>query len=60
MMIEAENAVMANFDFLSGGMDVDDDDDLPDDAEDVEDELKQPRRKVRVSQDVRGHDFLSL
>lgn len=46
MMMEAESAVMANFDFLSGGMDVDDDDDMSDDMDDVDDELKQPKRKV--------------
>ena len=48
MMMEAESSVMASFDFLSGGMEVDDDDDMGDDLDDVEDELKQPKRKVRV------------
>lgn len=43
---------MANFDFLSGGMDVDDDDDMGDDLEDDVDvvSIKQPKRKVRVPQ----------
>jgi len=45
-MMEAESSVMASFDFLSGGMDVDDDDDMGDDLDDVDDELKQPKRKV--------------
>lgn len=47
MMMEAESAVMANFDFLSGGMDVDDDDDMADDLDDVDDDVKQSKRKVR-------------
>ncbi|OXA50721.1 Striatin-4 [Folsomia candida] len=38
MMLEAESAVMANFDFLSGGMDVDDDDDMGDDLDDVDED----------------------
>ncbi|CAL8133782.1 unnamed protein product [Orchesella dallaii] len=47
MMMEAESAVMANFDFLSGGMDVDDDDDMADDLDDVDDDIKQSKRKSR-------------
>jgi hypothetical protein len=49
MMMEAESSVMASFDFLSGGMEVDDDDDMGDDLDDVDDEVKQPKRKVRVT-----------
>lgn len=45
-MMEAETSVMASFDFLSGGMDVDEDDDMGDDLDDVDEELKQPKRKV--------------
>lgn len=48
MMMEAESAVMANFDFLAGGMDVDDDDDMADDLDDVDDDVKQSKRKVGV------------
>jgi len=48
MMMDAESSVMASFDFLSGGMEVDDDDDMGDDIDDVDDELKQPKRKLRV------------
>ncbi|ODM95638.1 Striatin-3 [Orchesella cincta] len=47
MMMEAESAVMANFDFLQAGMDVDDDDDMADDLDDVDDDIKQSKRKGR-------------
>lgn len=53
MMMEAESAVMANFDFLSGGMDVDDDDDMGDDLDDVDEDSSSKvmvgKRKGRVS-----------
>ncbi|ODM94723.1 Striatin-3 [Orchesella cincta] len=42
MMMEAESAVMANFDFLQAGMDVDDDDDMADDLDDVDDDINNP------------------
>lgn len=47
MMMEAESAVMANFDFLSGGMDVDDDDDMGDDLDDVDEDSGKKRGKGR-------------
>jgi hypothetical protein len=46
MMMEAESAVMANFDFLTRGMDVDDDDDMVDDLDDVDEDAKHTKRKV--------------
>ncbi|CAG7823567.1 unnamed protein product [Allacma fusca] len=53
MMIEAENAVMANFDFLSGGMDgMDDDDEIVDESDELDDELKQPRRSGMPADEV--------
>jgi len=42
--MEAETAVLANFDFLTRGMDVDDDDDMVDDLDDVDDDAKHAKR----------------
>ncbi len=63
MMMEAESAVMANFDFLSGGMDVDDDDDMGDDLDDVDDEpigKQQGKRKGRVSRHANKINVIGL
>jgi len=49
MIMEAESAVLSNFDFLSGGMDVEDDDDMGDGLDNIDDDLKQPmKRKVTI------------
>jgi striatin 1/3/4 len=55
MMLDTEAAVMANFEFLSPDVDMDDDDDMSDDLDDQQDDetddVKTAKRKNKVSLD---------
>jgi striatin 1/3/4 len=53
MILDTEAAVMANFEFLSPDVDMDDDDDMSDDLDDAPDDetddVKTAKRKSKVS-----------